>query len=234
MKIHSFFKKANLLCMALLLGIGLRFSQTYAAEPASAAVTLKVQTLVEGEDLAQDPEFTFLLEAEGNAPLPEKNTVTIQGAGEAIFEEISYTKPGEYQYTITQTTQPLDNYTLDTAVYYVDVYVMNQEEEEGLYVSAIVWKNEKSAKSSIAVFTNEYHSPEVTPTPEITPTPQATPTPETTPTPSSGTPSTPGNTPKSNVSSPKTGDSTNLMFWILLIAGAGISATAAAVTKKMR
>ncbi len=85
------------------------FENTYGVEPTQ--FELKASKTLEVEDPANNPpdisgEFTFTITgADDETPLPENTSVTNpDGDGTAVsFGEIEFTKPGEYQYTITES-----------------------------------------------------------------------------------------------------------------------------------
>ena len=73
----------------------------------------------------KDIDFTATLEpVSEDAPMPAAGgeVVTATGADTATFGPITFTKPGVWDYTVTQTTQT-DNahWTLDTTTYYVQI-----------------------------------------------------------------------------------------------------------------
>ena len=85
----------------------LTFTNTYTVEPTTASFPV-VKTLVHTDDLTPDSiegKFTFKLEAQNNAPVPaevEKSNPDADG-GKVTFGDITYTEPGTYVYTITES-----------------------------------------------------------------------------------------------------------------------------------
>ena len=84
------------------------FENTYGVEPTQ--FELKASKTLAVEDPADNPpdvsgKYTFTIEASGDAPLPENTSVTNKdGDGTAVsFGKIEFTKPGEFQYTITES-----------------------------------------------------------------------------------------------------------------------------------
>ncbi len=85
----------------------LTFTNTYTVEPTTASFPV-VKTLVHTDDLTPDSiegKFTFTLQAQNNAPVPaevEKSNPDADG-GKVTFGDITYTEPGTYVYTITES-----------------------------------------------------------------------------------------------------------------------------------
>ena len=82
-----------------------------------------------------DVEFSATLNAvSDDAPMPAAGgeVATRTGAGEASFGQIEFTKPGVWDYEVTQTTTT-DNshWTLDTTKYYVEIVAEWQKDEQG-------------------------------------------------------------------------------------------------------
>ncbi len=90
----------------------LKFVNTYAADPVDydAAAQLGIYKQLTGRDWLDSDEFTFTLEAlTDGAPMPAKATATVTKANVAAggkapvtFGNITYTKPGTYQYQVTE------------------------------------------------------------------------------------------------------------------------------------
>ena len=87
------------------------FTNTLTPTPATA--NLYVGKILAGRDWMNGDEFTFTLTPKGNAPMPEgkdANKLTITNASGSnmederldSFDEITFTKPGTYEYTISE------------------------------------------------------------------------------------------------------------------------------------
>jgi pilin isopeptide linkage protein len=174
-------------------------------------------------------EYAFDLAATDDAPMPENTSVTITDSGTAKFDPISYDDIGEYYYTITMRNENIPSRcTYDDTVY--DVVVRVKYDNLGELVATYFAKTvttaynpetgldeELVAKEAEILFTSNYVSPS---TPKVTPAPEPeeddgpviepTPTPEPEPTP------TPEVTP-APTDTPKTGDSTNVIPWVMLL-----------------
>ena len=61
----------------------------------------------------ENPHFKFILTPINDAPMPGNDELFITGAGKSIFGRITYTVPGTYIYTITETPGNLANWTYD-------------------------------------------------------------------------------------------------------------------------
>ena len=88
-------------------GKQLVFENTYKASPATATIAAKKVLAVASGDNAPDiaGKYTFELQAIDNAPLPEKTRATNPDStgGTVEFGDITYTKPGTYRYTVTES-----------------------------------------------------------------------------------------------------------------------------------
>ena len=106
------------------------FKNTYNAAPVnlSTEATLQVQKNLTGRDWRATDEFTFEIDGLANvatgetAPEPEQTTVTVTDETSnytAAFGDITFTKPGEYRYAITEDndTKPIDGIDYSAARY---------------------------------------------------------------------------------------------------------------------
>ena len=76
------------------------------------------------KDWGKADQFTFNLEAIGNAPLPAQTSATVtKDEPKAVFGEIEYEKAGTYEYTITEVDDGADGVTYDTTPHKVVVTV---------------------------------------------------------------------------------------------------------------
>ena len=103
-------------------------SITNSYQPAAAALGIPVTKDVQGAPAAA-ADFTFILKAvtEG-APMPANGgTLTITGAGNSSFGAITYTVPGTWEYTVSETKGTAAGYTYDPAVYHVTVTVTDEQ-----------------------------------------------------------------------------------------------------------
>jgi pilin isopeptide linkage protein len=233
---------------ALLLFTGLFSIQAFAAEQSAqdanrAAVSFEVRLEMNGDIPDEDVPFTFLLDAVDGAPLPSTSHVTISGEGTAQFDEIVFTKPGTYIYTVSQRDDGLANYVYDSKVYTVGVTVRygNNERLVATYSVATAYHvsddMEIEAKEPEILFINEYNEPDdpepVTPdTSEPTTTTQPSEDLETTTTTGSSEESQPAETTApsetpttttvadSFMGTPLTGEQVSMLAWIVLLGAA--------------
>lgn len=105
-------------------------------------------------------KFTFeLKDASGDVI----DTVTNDASGSVTFDEITYTAPGEYTYTITESGT-VDGVTNDTATKTVKVKVTD---EGGYLVAKTVDENGNSVEGADFTFTNVYDASPVTATIDV-------------------------------------------------------------------
>jgi pilin isopeptide linkage protein len=250
MNFTKYKKCAASLGMTFLIFTGIFPLQTFAAEKSTqdeniVNVAFEVVLEFDGDIPDENIPFTFILDEEEGAPLPDVPYVTIDGEGTAEFDEISYTKPGEYEYTIFERDDGIENYIYDSSIYYVDVNV--RYDNNGQLIATYDAYTE-DAKELQILFINEYSDEQeeestvpseiTTPPSEATTSYEPTVTTEGTaptfsttettvtqnPTESTKTFVSPTNSSTNTISTeaPKTGDDTNNLPWIVLMFAAAI------------
>jgi pilin isopeptide linkage protein len=160
-KKENVFRWIAFLLVAVLVAVGVIPSMTFAAE-SKATAKFAIETKISGDTPKEAETFTFQLTPEGNAPVPEKTTITIKGEGKGAFGEIDYTKVGRgvYNYTIQEKKGDDSNYTYDTKdVYHVRVRV-DYNVSRQLTAVVSVRKNDSSEKTDAIVFVNKYDAPQ--------------------------------------------------------------------------
>ncbi len=119
-----------------------------------ATLTLpQIEKKLTGDAPAKAETYRFKLTAKDNAPMPEKDSVTVTGAGKVSFPEIKYTKAGTYVYEISEVAGTDKSCTYDKTVYTVTVTVTENMDGTLSAKSAITTGN-KTASSIL--FTNSY------------------------------------------------------------------------------
>lgn len=187
------FKKLLLtLSMLAVLCVG---TITVLAANTPVSISLTVVNQVTGDTPSSEKTFTYrLTPVDTSNPMPSATTVTengsvyaeisISGSGSKSFGVMTYDAPGVYQYTVDEMDTSATNYTIDTTVY--DVFVYITTDADGVLSAMVnVYEQGSSYKSSAILFQNEYNDPTVVPTateepeeePEPTPTPTMTPRP---------------------------------------------------------
>jgi pilin isopeptide linkage protein len=169
-------KRAASLGLALLLTVGASPFQAFASDQAaqdSATIDIPVTLAFldeeppEGEPPGDPPPiddipFTFILQAnEEGEPVPEEHLVTIEGEGTTAFEEITFDEPGEYEYTVFQRDDGVENIIYDTSAYFVDVNVKYDNDGDlvatySAYQESGSFDGRSEGKASEIMFINEY------------------------------------------------------------------------------
>lgn len=207
-------RTAVALCLMLLVLLSTSVTAFAASYHTTAQITVKNN--ISGKDNATEV-FEYVLESADGAPMPENNVIQITGAGEASFS-ISYDKVGVYRYTVKQKAGSAANWTYDETVYNVDVYALRNEETDTLEPLVIVYAGD-GTKADGLVFNNVYKA-----APAPKPSPSAKP---------SAKPSKPATvTPSKTPTSPKTGDTENMMLYVALMAAAATGIAAVVVLRK--
>ena len=191
-------KRFRKLLLLPLLIAGLLFQTQAFAADYSCTVTIPVEVQVMEDSVPSDVDFTITLTPnESGNPMPAASSITITDSEIGEFGPITYTKPGDYIYTVTQVKGSQKYFTYDTTSYTVTVRVVN-DGEGGLTSETWAIEEDAGVKTDAILFTNAYDPPVApTPTPTQKPTTRSTLT------------TIKHTTPK--VSSPKTGDETNLI-----------------------
>ena len=178
--------------VAALLGTALCavLLATAAFAQGGVAVTLPVSIRTAGADPEPNAAYTFCLQAVDNAPMPDgaqngQYSVTVQGAGDYTFPQITYTAPGIYYYQISHAAGADTRCTYDATVYNVTVAITNKQDGTGLESAVTAHTGPSADKRDAMLFTNVY-APRPTTPPTETPTPKPEtpvvhPTPEPTP-----------------------------------------------------
>lgn len=211
----------KLLLLPLLIAVLLFPTQAVATDySCTVQLPVEVKTITKTED-AEIPTgevYTVVLTANDGAPLPTKTRLTVTDNGAVNFGPITYTVPGDYEYTVYQEVGETEFYTYDRAIYTVTVRVVN-DDNGGLTAEIWAIRDDEMEKTGEVVFTNVY-------TPEEEPEPDG-----------SSSASTSANPVKKKTNTPKTGDSANLTLWTCLLAASAlgiITFLAALVKRKQR
>lgn len=173
--------------VAALLGTALCavLLATAAFAQGSVAVTLPVSIRTAGADPEPNAAYTVCLQAVDNAPMPDgaqngQYSITVQGAGDYTFPQITYTAPGIYYYQISHAAGADTRCTYDATVYDVTVAITNRQDGTGLESSVTAHTGPSADKRDAMLFTNVYAPrPTTPPTATPAPTPAPTPKPET-------------------------------------------------------
>lgn len=162
----TFVKKLSpVLLLVILLAVVCRPLHAGAVEY-KCEVNLDVAVSFNGD---KNTPFSIKLETQEQAPLPEQSELTLKGSGTVTFGPITYTAPGDYHYTMTQTKGNAQYVTYDSTVYTVTVRVTNAT-NGGLQAEIWAERNEETEKVSEFTFANRYDPPEQ-PSNQPTPTP---------------------------------------------------------------
>lgn len=130
------------------------------ADGSSCSVSIPVEVQVSGSNVPSDVSYKLVMEAiTPGAPMPEVTEVTVEKNKSAAFGPMIFTVPEDYQYKVSQKYEAKDNFTFDDKVYTVTVRILNGE--NGGLVSE-VWATPGSdgeKKSANIVFGNSYEEP---------------------------------------------------------------------------
>lgn len=197
------------LCIILMLLLCCSFSTAaFAASPVS--VSLEVSTVLSGAQTEDDETFEFVLMSLDTG---DEFFTTVDGAGTAKFDKLTFNQVGVYKYTVRQTQGVNPNCTYDSTIYYVTISVFNSQNGYDFRISATVYKDGADEKQDSIVFENIYKA--------VTTEPTEPAEPDTT-VPSSVSEETSNITQEASTSvtnnNPNTGDNSGLQMWVVLFA----------------
>lgn len=134
---------------------------TNAYDSASVTWAPRLAKKVEGEvPDGTDQTFEFVMEAADDygdcMTMPQDKTVTLDGAGEAAFDEITFQKAGTYSFKIHETEGKVEGFTYDPSVWTVTADVADEDGQ--LVVKSAVYRRDGSEEQSAqeAGFVNKY------------------------------------------------------------------------------
>lgn len=214
MKMSSKQGRNKVVLVVALVGllIGLLGTHTFAADKQVVVALPVEQTFTQtGTSSSVSKTFRYLLTAnqEGN-PMPkgastQQYEFSLEGDAKENLPPITFTMAGTFEYTLKQIADTTKGYTYDTQEYTISIYVLDDGDK--LIAQTLLPIGDGSKHEKI-IFMNSYQlDPTATP-PGVTPTA----------TPGSGKPTGGGITPTSSGAKSsgivKTGDTTNLLFWV--------------------
>ena len=88
--------------------------------------------------------------------MPEDLQITISGEGQALFEAITFTKAGVYEFEVYEVTGSNEAYTYDTSVWTVRVTVTD---EDAKLQTKVEYLSDEQSNAEFAEFENVYHEP---------------------------------------------------------------------------
>ncbi|HJA92243.1 MAG TPA: LPXTG cell wall anchor domain-containing protein [Candidatus Eisenbergiella merdipullorum] len=125
-----------------------------------------------GSGIPEGNEYRVILTAEAGMPMPDGSVmvtdedgteklvkeITVKAGETADFQGIYYNAPGEYHYTIHQEAEPRNNFTYDTTVYNVGVWIVN-DGNDGLKAMIFGYRSDSTEKAEQFLFQNHYSRP---------------------------------------------------------------------------
>ena len=147
-------KKFSAAALVFLLALAMIPGFAFAATD-SVSVNIPVSVKINGDAPSTAEDYTIKLAAQSeNAPMPSRDTITVNGEGKSEFPDITFEKPGVYNYTLFQIAGSSANCKYDSTVYDVVITVTNSNTKEGFDVVVAVKVNDE--KYDCAQFVNEY------------------------------------------------------------------------------
>lgn len=133
------------------------FANTY--DPEDVSVELPVQKYLLNKQIVAG-EFTFTLADQSGKPI---GTVTNDASGKATFQKLTFTAPGDYRYTVSESvtdTSKKDLYTIQSPV---QVVVTVKDNLKGQLVATVQYTTSGTPAEELSgvVFINEYAAPPI-------------------------------------------------------------------------
>lgn len=139
----------------------------------TASVGLPVIVKITGSKFSTAEDFQIVMKPVDSAPMPAgsadgKYVLTISGkdsSNSGTFPAITFDTVGIYDYTVSQVSGTNKCFTYDNQVYYVRIYVTNNNNMTGLESTVVVYAgnpnqdNKQADKADGVVFTNKYTKP---------------------------------------------------------------------------
>lgn len=124
---------------------------------APATATIQVKKTVNGEKAPADTHFTFELQPQDGAPMPEEATADTFGGDTCSFGDIEYTQPDTYRYVIHETANLGEGWT-NAADVPVTVKVVRDEDARTLKVESVDYGDSTYVEDgqTMALFDNKY------------------------------------------------------------------------------
>lgn len=196
--------------------------------PAKVGFRVDVETIKEGKKYNGTGDYTFVLEAENDEPLPRNTTVTVHTSGEVYFGEAEFTSPGDYYYKVYQKAGPeVEGLVYDSNIYHMLVQIFS--DDKGVLSSVVTNSKAGSSKKVEDIkFRNSFipgGSQEEETKLEDQVVEPSNPS-GVTPTSTSGTP-----TPKNGYKEVKTGDDTPILKYLVLMGAAAMALVVVLVVK---
>ena len=130
------------------------------AGESSCSVTIPVKAEVSGSNVPSDMTYRMVMEAvTAGAPMPAAAELTGKNGETVSFGPITYTVPEDYQYRVSQKYSEKEHFTFDSTAYMVTVRILNGD--NGALISE-VWaspESDQGKKSGSIVFRNAYEEP---------------------------------------------------------------------------
>lgn len=213
-------KLSGLLVLPVLLAALLLMPVRVQAAGYECYADLPVSVVINGD---YEEQFTVVLTpGDETTPMPTQSALQIAGGATGVFEDLHFTEPGDYYYTVQQTPGSTEHMTYDDTQYTVTIRVTNSD-DGGLQSEVWAVADGAAEKTYQLRFLNTYAPPEEegsTPTP--TPAPTADPEPAATATPAAGLLGF----------IPQTGDSLPLTLLVVLVIAAVVAAVVLIALKK--
>ncbi|MBO5127239.1 MAG: hypothetical protein J6D10_06680 [Clostridia bacterium] len=165
---------AALLGVMMILTLSMTAIMAEEAAEENPKVSIPVTIRLTG-DYPRNERYTIVLKADDAAyPMPEGSVngryeMTITGAGTESFPEIVYNRVGVYTYQVWQKPGSDPDGDYDDTIYYVTVYITNDEQNGGLNITVVAYADGNTEEKTEIIFKNYYEYDIIPPPPETKP-----------------------------------------------------------------
>ena len=130
-------------------------TQAYAEEKVYCTASIPVEIKTLGDSVPSGIEYKVVIKSENETnPMPDVKEVTIKDNGKVEIGPMTYTKPGRYNYFISQEAGNVEHFTYDSAVY----TVIENDGNGGLKSVIYAVENGATEKTDDVVFSNTYEA----------------------------------------------------------------------------
>lgn len=150
--------KYCLFCLIILSVILLNLGFSASAFAATVDVKIPVEVVIKGEGVESITTTITIKAIDSSSPMPADSSITIKDSGTKEIGPISYTKPGDYTYLVSQSAEVKENFTYDTTEYVVTVRIVNDGNGGLKSIIFAHLKNNPDIKPDKLVFTHTYQA----------------------------------------------------------------------------
>ncbi len=133
---------------------GITFTNTYNTTSVSYAPQIRKVITGAAPQAGQKFDFTLTAKQTDGLVMPESTTATVSGQGTAMFDAVTFTKPGVYSFEIKEVNSGLPGYVYSDVTWTLNVQVT--DEDSVLTVQDVRYQAGDESSSEAATFENRH------------------------------------------------------------------------------